>query len=77
MKRNILIPILLIAWVTWGTIFLLPLKLRLLKKSGGKINNDFLIELAKSGDAAAATLYRRTKIFVAVGIVGAFFVAFF
>jgi hypothetical protein len=60
-----------------GGNFLLPLKLRLLKKFGGKVNNDYLIDLVKNGDTAAAKLYGKSKLFVAVGIVGAFLIAIF
>ena len=59
----------MVAWITWGLTWVLPLKRRLLKTHGMDKTNDYFLELAKQGDPEAKLLNRRTKIFMVVGLV--------
>ncbi len=64
--RNLYIYAFLI-WFFIGLAFILPKKIKLLKRVGNVGNGD-LIRLAKNGDTEAVALRRVTWIFVVVGI---------
>jgi hypothetical protein len=67
--RNTLILIGIPLWIIWGLIWILPLKLKLLRLHGQNKSNAFFIQLAKQGDPIAAKVYLRTKILIFVGLI--------
>ena len=67
--RTYFILIGMVAWITWGLTWVLPLKRRLLKMHGMNKSNDYFLELAKQGDPDSKPLKRRTTIVMVVGIV--------
>lgn len=54
-------------WVVTGLLWLMPKKLKLMKRVG-ILNNHELNVLAKNGDIEARRLKRQTTVFVIVGI---------
>ena len=65
--KKILVALLFIE-IALAAIDLLPRKISLLRKYGSNKTNDELIPIARSGDAAAAKLYKRTRIWLGVMI---------
>lgn len=57
-----------LVWVGVGLVWLLPKKIRLMKRVG-ILNNDELIRLAKNGDLGVQQLKRQTTIFIVIGII--------
>lgn len=56
-------------WLAAGVIFLLPKKIKLMKRAGIKWNNAAeLIRLAKEGDLEAQKLRKKSMLFMAIGI---------
>ena len=68
--RNAVILLAIPLWLSWGLLWLLPLKRKLLRLHGFDKTNSFIIDLARKGDPDAKTLYWRTKVFAVVGVVG-------
>lgn len=54
-------------WVAVGAIWLLPMKLKLLRRVGN-LNNDQIIQLAKAGDAEAQSLRRKGWWYLGIGL---------
>lgn len=65
-----------ITWVAIGLTWLLPRKLRLIKKYGPSTTTDDLIRFTAT-DKEIRLLRRDTKIFIATGIVCAGYTVFF
>jgi hypothetical protein len=60
------------SWLIFGLVWITPLKRKLIKLHGSDKTSKFFIELARQGDPAAKTVVFRTKVFMGIGIAGAF-----
>ena len=67
MKLGSLVAICYGVWLVAGLVWLLPLKIALVRRVGN-VTNDQLVSLAKRGDAEAQRLRRRTWWFIGVGL---------
>jgi len=55
-------------WIAIGLLWLLPKKIRLMKRVGW-ISNADVIKLANGGDKEASALKKQSTIYIAIGIV--------
>lgn len=55
--------------MTYALFYLLPLKIKLQRRQTRMLSNDELNSLADKGDAQAAELKRRTRLFLYTGVV--------
>ena len=67
--RTYIILIGIFAWITWGVLWVLPMKRKLQKIHGFDKTNHYFLELAKQDNSAAKLLKKRTHIVMVVGII--------
>ena len=56
-------------WFIWGLVWIYPIKRKLQKLHGFDKDNNYYIELSKNNDPMAFKAYKRTKIYLFVGII--------
>lgn len=55
-------------WIIWGLVWVYPIKKKLQKLHGLDNNNNY-IKLSKQNDPMAFKVYKRTKIYLFVGMI--------
>ena len=76
MLRNYLVISGVFIWIFIGIFWVYPLKWKLQKKHGFDKNNNYFSELAKCNDPLAMLMMKRTRIMLAIGLIGGVITAF-
>lgn len=76
MLRNYLVIWGVFLWIFVGIFWVYPIKRKLQRKHGFDKSNSYFLDLAKRNDPLATLLKKRTRILLAVGIIGGVIMAF-
>jgi len=76
MLRSYLVISGVFLWIFFAIFWVYPLKRELQKKHGFEKSNGYFSELAKRNDPLATLMKKRTRIMLAVGVIGGVIMAF-